>query len=267
MQQAMGKIYHGCWSRWIQHPYFSEILIMRYIESDSEPAVFKLLRSVRETELQGDGVLISNVPDLRKLDHFYQYWERSNSCFLRIISTMDRIFEEATYDIHISPSHWFTLVAEFYLNIVVKHLYQRLHPDLDLYRPPIYKEFKFDICLLHAHPSEKIIIALRAIFYLCSELATTWRAPYGFSLFTFGLLKVLIVKSSTMLKSLIAIPILKYNLDVQEMSEVTSWLELLKSDEGEEIELDLNYDFDDDSDELFEEVSVSYIPVFHRNID
>ena len=65
---------------------------------------------------------------------------------------------------------------------------------------------------------------------------------------------------------LIAIPIQKYNLDVQEMSEFTSWLELLKSDEGEEIE-DLNYDSDDDSDELFEGVSVSYIPVFHRTID
>ena len=65
---------------------------------------------------------------------------------------------------------------------------------------------------------------------------------------------------------LIAIPIQKYDLDVKEMSEFTSWLELLKSDEGEEIE-DLNYDSDDDSDELFEGVSVSYIPVFHRTID
>ena len=88
-----------------------------------------------------------------------------------------------------TPSHWFTLAAEFYLN---KHHYERLHQDLHPYRPRINRKFKFDICLLHTHPPDKIIIALRAIFYLCSKLAKTWRAPYGFSLFTLGLLKVLI---------------------------------------------------------------------------
>ena len=126
----------------------------------------------------------------------------NDSPALIIMSTMDHtIFEEVKYDIHISPSHWFTLTAEFYLNIVAKHLYQRLHPDLHLYRPRIRKEFKFDICLLHTHPSDKIIIALRAIFYLCSELAETWRAPYGFSLFTLGLLKVTQIVNSTLLNA------------------------------------------------------------------
>ena len=181
MQQIMAKIFHGCFLPWIQDPYFSEILIMLC----PKPASFKLLRSIRETEFQ------ENAPDLGKGD-FRGRWEWSHSPnIFRLMSAMDDIFEEVTYDMHISPSHWFTLVAEFYLNIVAKHLYQQLHPDLRLYQPAIHRYFNFDICLLHTHPSDKIIIALRAIFYLSSKLAKTWRAPAGFSLFTLGLLKVL----------------------------------------------------------------------------
>ena len=181
----MAKIYHGCWSPWIQDPYFSEILIMRYIESIPRPPFFKLLRSIRGTAFQ------EHAPDLSKAD-LTKYWVIPESPkIFRLMSTMDHVFEEVKYDIHISPSHWFTLAAEFYLNIIAKHLYQRLHQDIHLYRPRINSKFKFDICLLHTHPSDKIIIALRAIFYLCSKLAETWRVPYGFSLFTLGLLKVL----------------------------------------------------------------------------
>ena len=212
-------------------------------ESDSKPASFKLLRSIRETEFQ------ENAPDLSKAD-LTDYWEIAfTPNIFRLMSTMDHIFEEVKYDMHISPSHWFTLAAEFYLNIVSKHLYERLHQDLHLYRSRINRKFKFDICLLHTHPSDKIIIALRAIFYLCSKLAKTWRAPYGFSLFTLGLLKVLRL-STPPCSTLTAIPIQKYNLDVQEMSEFTSWLELLKSNEVEhpKYNYDDNYDYNSDSD-------------------
>ena len=43
-------------------------------------------------------------------------------------------------------------------------------------------------------------------------------------------------------------PIQKYNLDVQEMSEFTSWLELLKSNEVEDPNFDYYSDSDSDSD-------------------
>ena len=149
--------------------------------------------------------------------------------------------------IYYLPHTGLPLRQNFTFNIVAKHLYQRLHPDLCLFRPPIYKGFKFDICFLHAHPSDKIIIALRAIFYLCSKLAETWRPPYGFSLFTLGLLKVLRL-STPPCSTLTAIPIQKYNLDVQEMSEFTSWLELLKSNEVEHPEYNYYSDYGYDSD-------------------
>ena len=47
---------------------------------------------------------------------------------------------------------------------------------------------------------------------------------------------------------LTGIPIQKYNLDVQEMSEFTSWLELLKSNEVEDSNFDCYSDSDSDSD-------------------
>ena len=74
---------------------------MSYLESDSKPASFKLLRSIRETKFQENALDLSRAG----LTDYWEFGEFRNIFHWHVMSTMDRIFEEVKYDIHISPSH------------------------------------------------------------------------------------------------------------------------------------------------------------------
>ncbi|KDR85788.1 hypothetical protein GALMADRAFT_386996 [Galerina marginata CBS 339.88] len=206
MLDIMVQIYHGPIASLLSETPFSDNLCVLH-KTYTRSVNLVLGSSPNEVEItEGDSDLsFADINIIRNTINDY----------FSTISTITPILKHAKYCQVISASHWSTLAAEFYLHMTAKNQYHRLHPEFKSYSRLLDATFTasgFDFWLLHVNPTQKMLLALRAIRCLCYKVPEKWQAPAGFCSLVMGLLQ-------------------KFQLEETECSKFYSWLEDLKQQE------------------------------------
>ncbi|KDR71897.1 hypothetical protein GALMADRAFT_784334 [Galerina marginata CBS 339.88] len=206
LRDTIVRIYHGIFLPVFSHRFYSELLV--YSKEHKRLLSLSVFPPPCAEILKEEDVsaLLSDVPAYCLNPDFY---------FLsQPIYRMTHILTEAKYPIPITLSAWFTHVTELYLHMLVKYEYKVLR---DVSQVEFPKE-DFNLLLLHARPTAKMLLALRAILYLrCSMREKGWLAPSGFGMFATELLK-------------------KFDLDPRESLKFDSILEDLRTSEDDSLE-------------------------------
>ena len=103
-----------------------------------------------------------------------------------------RILDDTQYTLSLDRAQVSTHLLEYHLFFLVKKLYSQLNPESDpsLLAVEIPDDLPLEDMFIHSYPTEKILVAFRALYYIFSNSDLVWRPQIGFWLLALFFLRV-----------------------------------------------------------------------------